>query len=247
MGTKWYLACAFGVFAALFWAAIPLGAQERDERVGEEELGGWDEDEGAEHPERPHRGEGREGEQRRDRGEQRRDRIGHPERPGAPADEEGAEKGERFWIQKALQHLKRRNPEQFYRLQELRQTNPDQVREHLRGMVDQVKHLWEMKKRNPERFKQIERMEELEAESNGLARAVREAKGEEKAAARDNLREHISKLFDEREKGREQEIQELEKRLQELRALSEKRRAAKDEIIKRRIAEMSGEGDDMRW
>ena len=101
---------------------------------------------------------------------------------------------------------------------------------------------------NPAEFERLQRIRKMEEEPQMLAEKIRRAgPPEEKDKLTARLREMLGELFDQREAGREREVVEIEKRLNELRRVLKERRDRKDEIVKRRMGQMLGREEVLEW
>jgi uncharacterized protein YicC (UPF0701 family) len=81
-----------------------------------------------------------------------------------------------------------------------------------------------------------------------LGQKVRRAPDEEaKKQAASELKEVLNKLFDLRQEEREKNVQQIERDLRELRESLEKRKAKRDDIIKRRFDELTGKAQMLDW
>jgi archaellum component FlaC len=81
-----------------------------------------------------------------------------------------------------------------------------------------------------------------------LARAyVKAGKAAEKKAIREKLTDALSQLFDGRAKEQQQELEELEKEVSDLRALLQKRSGAKATIVDRGIEQMIQDAEGLGW
>ena len=103
-------------------------------------------------------------------------------------------------------------------------------------------------KPDPEMEKLLEADTKMEQQTRVLAKRYREAKDqEEQAKVRGDLETLTKEHFDLRQERRELEISRLEAQLQRVRASVEKRTEVKDLIIRRRIAQILGEEDDLAF
>ena len=90
------------------------------------------------------------------------------------------------------------------------------------------------------------RIEAMETNLQRQLEEYRRAPGEAKEAHRDEIRITVAELFDLREEQRARHIAEAEERVQKLRQVLAERRARRDEIIERRLMELT-EGDPLAW
>lgn len=101
---------------------------------------------------------------------------------------------------------------------------------------------------DPELAKLLQEDDALEQQAEVLADQCRKEKDEKKRTElRTALEELTKQHFDLRQKRRQQEIAQLEKQLERIKASIQKRSQAKDLIIQRRIARLLGEEDDLAF
>lgn len=103
---------------------------------------------------------------------------------------------------------------------------------------------------DPETLRLHGEIKELEMQTHGLGMKLRSLPAESKedrAELQSKLKESVTKLFDLREQARVKEVESLKKRLEELTLMLEKRKANRDQIIERRIRQLSGELDELDW
>jgi hypothetical protein len=141
-----------------------------------------------------------------------------------------------FLAGKWMERLKQDNPDEFRRMQELREEDPERfqqvVRERLRDRVGST--LKEMVGRYDDRARE-------------LSRKYHEATSEEqKAELRQQLEDAVGEAFDARLSGQKRLLKRLEEQLDNLRGRIETREAHKDEICRQRLQELTRD-PDLRW
>jgi len=104
-----------------------------------------------------------------------------------------------------------------------------------------------LREQDPERARHVEAIEALERQAHRLADEIRGASESSRAPMKEKLRAVLAELFDRREEDRGDEISRLERRIADLKAGIQERRARKDEIVQRRMNELLGADDPMRW
>jgi hypothetical protein len=85
-----------------------------------------------------------------------------------------------------------------------------------------------------------------EAEAQELARRYHQAPPEEREAIKVQLRSRLTQAFDEAESARRRQIIKIEARLEELKRVLAQREADRDQIIDRRLLELT-DGDPLAW
>lgn len=195
-----------------------------------------------------------------------------PPPPGdGPGTGQGDVRREHPPLQRFMEVLREQNPEEFDRLKKLREEDPEAFRRELhqrlqkerdrrglqagRAMEQQPPedrgrmghHLQAggpgpegMNVRSPE-------TDRLEQKSRELAQAYRVATDEvEKARLQAELKANLAESFDAREKLRHERFAQMENRIKKIRELMEQRQAQREEIINRRLKELT-EGEKLAW
>ncbi|MBU0676650.1 MAG: hypothetical protein KJ626_00905, partial [Verrucomicrobia bacterium] len=90
------------------------------------------------------------------------------------------------------------------------------------------------------------KVRQLELEVRDLARTYHEAPDEEKEELKSALRTKLEALFAEREQERQKQIDRMRGKLDELQEAFEKRQSLRNEIIDRRLQDLT-EGDTLKW
>jgi hypothetical protein len=86
---------------------------------------------------------------------------------------------------------------------------------------------------------------DLEQRTRDLSEQLRAAKTEDREKLRTQITEVVTLHFDVRQKRRELQIKRMEDELKKLRDAMTKRNESRDQIIKRRLAELVGNEDDL--
>jgi hypothetical protein len=128
------------------------------------------------------------------------------------------------------------------RLREFMQSLTPEQREEVARRFSEATH------RGAKRMKEMSdpRVRELELSVSRQARAYREAPAEEQPNLRNEMHNTIAELFDAREAQRAGQVQEAEQRLEQLRHALETRAAKREQIIERRVNELT-DGDLLKW
>ena len=104
----------------------------------------------------------------------------------------------------------------------------------------------QMEKLDPELFKLLKQDAELERTTRQLTMQYRQTVDEQsKAEIGAQLAETVAKHFDVRQKRRALELDRLEKELNRMKALFEKRNQSRDKIIEQRLKELKGEEESL--
>ena len=150
-------------------------------------------------------------------------------------------------VDRWLDHLKVKKPEEYMRLQKLRKEDPSEFNRVLH------EHLWrEQTKMGMREFRHGKQppmnpeIRKLEEETDQMSRAYRETTDPEKQKQfRVELRMKVQALFDLRETERLEHIQQIEADLANLKTTLDQRRKNRDQIIERRLKELT-DGDRLR-
>jgi hypothetical protein len=86
---------------------------------------------------------------------------------------------------------------------------------------------------------------DLDRQCNELAARLRHAPKGERDSLKTQLAELVNKHFDARQKRRDLQLKRLEEELKRLREASQKRLDGREQIIKKRVAELAGDADDL--
>ncbi len=185
------------------------------------------------------------------------------ERPGRPA------KGERGWaspdgrpgmrgdkgmagrgqgLQRVMERLKENNPEKYEELMKLREENPELLHQRLREFGKKLGERRMGKAADPELREKMKETMELEEKAQELGSQYRQAASEEeKEKAVVQIMATVVKIFDIKLAAQEKGVKNLEKKLRELKELLEKRKAARDEIIQKRVDWLTGKNKHLEW
>ena len=129
----------------------------------------------------------------------------------------------------------------------VKEVNRDEYNYQLKRVLEEMMQARRFEKSDPERYERIVRMKSLEEKSQSLGRAHRQASKSEKANIEAELNKILSELFDLREENRREEVAKLETRLKELKDSLKERQENKAEIIKRRLAQLTGQSQHLEW
>jgi hypothetical protein len=117
----------------------------------------------------------------------------------------------------------------------------------LLNLVQDAVALLDAKKRDPARYAKMIRERELEKAAEEQARAARMSDGEGRKKHLEELRKVLDEAFKVRQELIGEDIQDMEKDLQKLKALVKKRRQSQRMIVSRRITELTREMEHLRW
>ena len=101
--------------------------------------------------------------------------------------------------------------------------------------------------RNPEMFEVVQKDFRLERVARNLAHEYKQADSAEREQLRGELMSTVNEHFEIRQQLRELRLNRLREELNRLEAAIERRNEARDAIIGRRMAELTGEDDDLNF
>lgn len=136
------------------------------------------------------------------------------------------------------------------RMRQERETELRRAEREIRRVVeeDRLRHREMLRNYNPERYEREKQIAELDKKSYELARAHREAAKEvDKKNLGKELDALLDKLFELRERTREEEIKRLEEDLKKAKEMLITRRSNKDSIIEKRKNQLLGRDDVLDW
>ncbi|GEM_PF-1659282 len=147
--------------------------------------------------------------------------------------------------EETLAFLEVRLPETYADLQQLRRNEPAVFEMEVRNLAHMVRHYGELERNNPELAEGMLRAHRLDHQCRQMAEKIRWAsEAEEKARLKEQLRRTLDEIFELRMAERELEVQHLERELNHIRSLLDTRRQAKDQIIDRRMRDLTFESDE---
>ena len=152
---------------------------------------------------------------------------------------------EASFVDQWLDHLKEKDPDEYARLQKLRETSPDEFRQALHEKLKQERSRYQLGRHNrPPISPEIAQLEKETMDISIQYRQTTDSNQKEKI--REELRQKIETLFDLREKNRQEHIRRIEADLTHLKKSVQERQAHRDEIIERRLQELT-DADGLKW
>ncbi len=104
-----------------------------------------------------------------------------------------------------------------------------------------------MQKIDPELYKLLREDENLERQTRELVMQYRRAPSEQREKLKPQITELVNKHFDVRQQRRSLELKRLEDELQRLRETIDRRSKARKEIVEKRVSELIGREDELRF
>jgi len=190
-----------------------------------------------EHAEREHRER-----EHKEREHEAREHREHEER-------EHHERRERVSEPEVLGFIEEHMPHVMAELRELRRENPKAFHRELKELTARVHHMREMKEHAPEIAEALLRSYKLEHQCHELSERIRETDDREKREGLTaELREKLNQVFELRLREPELEILHLQREIDELKSVVEKRQKNRERIVERRLRDLVGEVDEgLEW
>ena len=139
-------------------------------------------------------------------------------------------------------------PGRVEELARLRRTNMGEFREVMGQIMRQKRELDQLRERDPDEYERRRNRLLLETEARELVEQVRRTENQEaKQAAKERLAEIVSQQFEFQCEDIEKQIEALTEQIRKTKELLEKRRASKEKIVQRRVDELCGDEDHLRW
>lgn len=160
---------------------------------------------------------------------------GFGEERGARGDRELAGNEERD----ALEFVREAAPEMQDEFFRIRREKPGAFRKKLRRMGPMLK--------NPETREALKRQFRLEFQVRRMAAEMGKAEGASKEALKKDLTKVLSEQFDAKLELQVLRLKKMKEDLAQLDGRISKRKAQKDEIVKKRLGELSGEAESWDW
>ncbi len=126
-------------------------------------------------------------------------------------------------------------------------TRPDRAMEALTDLVHKSLGLLKTQQENPELFEKLMRQHRLERQAQSLAAAVGQTQGESQKKILKKLQAVLAEAFEIKQSLMKDELEALARGVNDLRVLVEKREQNRQAIIERRLSELTGNEDWMRW
>lgn len=140
---------------------------------------------------------------------------------------------------KVLEFLRANRPEMARHLEGAKRERPEEFRKHVGELARMV--------RNPDMREVFLKTSAAEAKVQKAAEAARRAEGAEKDRLVKDLEAALGEQFDAKLAQQELQVKKMTEEIGKLKARIEARRAKKAQLVKKRLADMTGEGDGWDW
>lgn len=109
-------------------------------------------------------------------------------------------------------------------------------------------HDWQaMEQNDPEMFKLLRQEMDLERQTRELVGQYRRAASEKRGDLKNQLEKVVNEQFEVRQQRRQLELKRLEEELQHLRDAIERRNKVRPQLVERRVGELLGQEEDIRF
>ena len=132
-------------------------------------------------------------------------------------------------------------------IKELTRAKTSVALERMTDLVHDALELMQVKKEEPARFKLLMKERALQRKARMLAESVRDAGDEEHPDTRKALRAVLLEIFGVKQKLMGMEVEYLTAELEKLRVLVKKREENRAAIVDRRLAEVTGQAEYLKW
>lgn len=139
----------------------------------------------------------------------------------------------------AMDYLKGQIPEAEGDLEQMQRDRPEAFHQRFRDYMFAY--------RDPERRDQFVKNLKLDFQVRHLVQALRKTKGQEKDKLKKDLEKALSEQFDTRLAGMEFKLKRMQEEIGDLKTRIDKRRALKEQIVKKRVGELTGEVETWDW
>jgi hypothetical protein len=139
----------------------------------------------------------------------------------------------------AMDYLKSQVPEMDEEIERLQKDRPEVFRQKFRRYM--------MAYRQPKLRDEVVKGLKTEFKVRRMVKAAREAKGDEKENAKKELGKALSEQFDANLARMETRLKKMQEGISDLKTRIEKRRGLKDQIVKKRLGELTGEVETWEW
>ena len=159
--------------------------------------------------------------------------------PGAQSSPPGASSPTEAQESEILEFIGKNNAEMHNALSHARKENPDMFHQKMRELSGMY--------RDPEIREVFAKNMKVEMKVHKLADQLRQAQGAEKESLKKDLESALLEQFDAKLLAQETQIKKMQAEIGRLKERIAKRRSLKDQIVKKRLSEMSGDVDSWEW
>jgi hypothetical protein len=144
-------------------------------------------------------------------------------------------------------YLREQFPEDLRRFKALALRDLSTASDYLTALVREAVDLLELKKRDPGGYVQRLKQRALEREAREVGDGARRSEGQERERLIARLNDLLEQAFVAKQQLMRAEVRQMEADLAELTRLLEEREKNRVQIIRRRIAELTGKADHLQW
>jgi hypothetical protein len=147
-----------------------------------------------------------------------------------------------------MTYLRENYADRLDELNELKKNRDILYKKKISQAYREMRFMKDLRERDEERYKRVADEKKLEKQVRQLVeKYLKTSDTLERNNFRRRIRELLNKIFDYRQMNRQDEIEKLERKLNELKEINEQRVANKDEIVDSRLNELLGEKPELEW
>jgi hypothetical protein len=133
------------------------------------------------------------------------------------------------------------------RIEQLSRRVPQEAVDEMTDIIYEVSELLEIKAANPDLFEKRITQMQLEREAEQYVERARLSKGSKRKKALDMLKKTLDRAFEIKQEIIKMDLERMERDLEELKKLVNKRESRKSAIVDRRIKELLGKTAQTEW
>jgi hypothetical protein len=138
-------------------------------------------------------------------------------------------------------------PAKLRAIKSLAKIRPDDAVERLTDLIYDLLAILALKESNPPLYEIRMRQLKVDSEVDRWVEASRQSSGEAHARDLESLRKAVEQAFDVRQELMKSDVEVLERKLQELKALVARRQESRRAIVAQRVAELAAEEKPLKW
>jgi len=151
-------------------------------------------------------------------------------------------------IEKAERMLKEYDPVKYREVMAIKEKDEMLYTRVISDVARDMQFLGRMKDENPELFKCMVEEKALESSCHELLKSLRGNQDQAKVGrVKEELRKKLSRMFDLRQRAREEKIRHIERDIAELKQKQEIRKKNREKIIELRLTVMMGGAEGLEW
>lgn len=151
-------------------------------------------------------------------------------------------------VEKFEKWIKNNDPDKYREIQNLKLARPELYQRVIFEGVRHMNFLEMMKKKDPKTYTRLMKEMKLDSKMRKLAKEYRESKDvKRKKEIKSELTQILNQVFDIRSVNRAREVNEMSKKIEELKQMLKKRKDNKKLIVERKLKEVTGQMEGLEW